>query len=87
MTRPSHSTEAEEGEFWKREYYFEKMVWPNYVEQHADLFEKANVEGSVEKKVCCERGIAVQGAINVEVGQTWSWAVDVVISLLKAHSE
>lgn len=58
------------------------MVWRNYVEQHADLFEDGNVEGEIDKKVCSERGIAVQEAMNLEMGQTLKWAVDVVISLL-----
>ena len=86
MTRPSYGTEAKEGEFWKTEDYFEKMVWRNYVEQHANLFEDGDVEGIIDEEVCGERSIAVQGAMNVEVGQTLSWAVDVVISLLKARS-
>ena len=85
LTRPSYGAEAKEGEFWKTEDYFEKMVWRNYVEQHADLFEDGNVEGSIDKKVCRERGIVLQEAMNVEVGQTLSWAVDNVIRLLKTY--
>lgn len=73
-----------EGEFWKTEEYFEKAVWRNYVKQHADLFEGGNVEGSsIDREACCERGIAVQEGMNVEVGQTVSWAVDVVIGLVE----
>lgn len=85
LTRPSYGAEAKDGEFWKTEDYFEKMVCRNYVEQHADLFEDGNVEGRADMEVRSERGIAVQETMNVEVGQTLSWAVDVVISLLKAH--
>ena len=87
LTRPSYGTEAAEGEFWKTEDYFENMVWRNYVEQHADLFDDGNAEGSIDRKVCSERGIALQEAMNVEVGQTLSWAVDIVIGLLEAHKE
>ena len=87
LTRPSYGAEAKEGEFWKTEDYFEKMVWRNYVEQHADLFEDGNLEGSIDRKVWSERGIALQETMNVEVGQTLSWAVDIVISLLKTHNE
>ena len=54
-------------------------MWRNYVEQHADLFEDGDVEGSIDRKVCSERGIALQEAVNVEVGQTLSWAVDIMI--------
>lgn len=85
LTRPSYGSEAKEGEFWKTEDYFEKMVWRNYVEQYADLYEDGDVEGSVDEKMCDERGVAVQGAMNVEVGQTLDWAVNVVIGLLKAQ--
>lgn len=56
------------------------------MEQDADLFEDGNVEGSSDKKVCCERGIVLQEATNVEVVQTLSWAVDTVIAILKADS-
>ncbi len=38
MKRPGYGSEAKEGEFWKTEDYFEKMVWRNYVEQHGDFF-------------------------------------------------
>ena len=86
LTRPSYGAEAKEGEFWKTEDYFEKMVWRNYVEQHADLFEDGNVEGSINRKVCSERGIALQEAMNVEMGETLSWAVDIVNGLLKLHN-
>ena len=63
------------------------MVWRNYVEQHADLFEDGNVEGKVDREACGERGIALQEGMNVEVGQTLSWAVDIVIGLLKTHDD
>ena len=86
LTRPFYGAEAKEGEFWKTDHYFEKMVRRNYVEQHADLLEGGNVEGSVDMGVCGERGIAMQEAMNVEVGQMLDWAVDVMIGLLKAHS-
>lgn len=86
-TRPSYGAEAKEGEFWKAEDYFEKMVWRNYVEQHADLFENGNVNGSVDKMTCSERGIMMQEGINVKVEQTLTWAVDTVISLLKTRVE
>lgn len=80
LTRPSYRAEAKEGAFWKTEDYFEKMVWRNCVEQHAALLEDRNVEGNIDRKACSERGIALQEPMNVETGQTLSWAVDNVIS-------
>lgn len=85
LTRPSYGNQAQDGEFWKTENYFEKIVWRNYVEQHAHLFEDGNVEGSIDKKVCREKEIVVQEPMNMEIVQTLSWAVDVVISLLEAN--
>lgn len=86
MTRPSYGSEAQDGEFWKTEDYFEKIVCRNYVEQHAHLFEDGNVEGSIDKKVCREKAIVVQEPMNMETVQTVGWAVDVVISLLGVNA-
>lgn len=72
LTRPSYGVEAKEGEFWKTEDYFEKMVWRNYVEQHADFFEDGDVEGSIDRKLCSERGIVMHEGMNVEAEQTLS---------------
>lgn len=85
LARPNYGAEAKEGEFWKTEDYFEKMVWRNYVEQHADLFEDGNVEGGIDREVCRSRGIAVQDGMNVEVEPSLSWAVNTVIGILKTH--
>ena len=86
LTRPSYGPEAKEGEFWKTEDYFEKMVWRNYVEQHADLFEGGNVEGDIDSNLCNARGISVQTETNSGGEQTLIWAVDTLISLLKMHT-
>lgn len=69
LTRPNYGTEAKEGEFWKTQDYFERMVWRNYVEQHADLFEDGNVEGSIDRKVYSDRGTEVQDGMNEEIEQ------------------
>lgn len=87
LSRPSYGAEAKEGEFWKTEDYFEKMVWWNYVKQHADLFENSDVEGNIDRKLWSEWGIAMQEGMNIEVSQTLSWAVDYIISLLKMRTE
>lgn len=85
LTRSDYGTEAKEGEFWKTDDYFETMVWRNYVEQHAHLFEDGDVEGSIDGEVCRSRGIAVQDGTNVELELCLSWAVDTVIDMLKTH--
>lgn len=52
MSRPNYGAEAKEGEFWKTEEYFEKMVWRNYVEQHRNFFDEGDVEGQVDAERC-----------------------------------
>lgn len=37
--------------------YVDKIVWPNYVQDHAFLFEGQDVEGELDEKVCKEIGI------------------------------
>lgn len=55
------------------------------MEQHADLFEDGNVEASIDRKVCSDRGFGVQDGMNVKVEQFLSWAVDTVTSMLKMY--
>ena len=85
MARPLYGAEAKEGEFWKTEDYFEKMVWRNYVEQHADLFETGNVEGVIDSNVCTEREIVVQDGVNVDPEMTLDWAAGRLISSLEEY--
>jgi uridine kinase len=68
MTRPNYGAEAEEGESWKTEEYFEKMVWRNYVEQHKDSFVGGDVEEKVSETRCIELGIVMQDGMDVGVG-------------------
>ncbi|MDI1493372.1 MAG: ribosylnicotinamide kinase [Ramalina farinacea] len=51
LTKPSYGAKAKSEEFWTMETYFEKLVWRNYVEQHATL-ENGDVEGIVDEEVC-----------------------------------
>ncbi|KAF2218333.1 P-loop containing nucleoside triphosphate hydrolase protein [Elsinoe ampelina] len=39
--------------------YVDKIVWPNYVKDHAFLFEDGNVEGKVKEDLCASLGIEV----------------------------
>ena len=57
--------------------YFDRVVWPNYVEQHGFLFQKGDVEGDVEEATTRKIGIHVCPG-NGEWGmqQMLSWAID-----------
>ncbi|KAG8624382.1 hypothetical protein KVT40_007449 [Elsinoe batatas] len=39
--------------------YVDKIVWPNYVKDHAFLFEDGNVEGKVKEDVCANLDVEV----------------------------
>lgn len=86
MNRPNYGSEAKEGEFWKTEDYFEKMVWRNYVEQHGEFFEEGDVEGKADEERCERLGIAVQGGMDVEVQESLRWAVGAILEGLKGKS-
>ena len=41
--------------FWEDPpFYVDDVVWPNYVEQHAFLFENGDVDGKLDKAICEE---------------------------------
>ena len=82
IERPGYERQAKEGEFWKTEDCFDKMVWRNYREQHADLFENMDIEGSVDKDVCNDRKIVVQDVTNLDVEDTLCWATEATIEML-----
>lgn len=44
--------------FWEDPpFYVDDIVWPNYIKEHAFLFEHRDVEGELDKAVCEELGI------------------------------
>ena len=57
--------------------YVEKVVWPNYVEEHAFLFEGGDVEGKVDWGVVRELGVSVcpgEGEWSMEDVLVWAVA-------------
>lgn len=72
--------------FWKDPPgYVDKIVWSNYVESHAWLFEGGDVEGSLNKEVLEREGIDAQigRGLDVDMSVTLEWAVDTVIERLE----
>ncbi|MCJ1314487.1 ribosylnicotinamide kinase [Agyrium rufum] len=65
--------------------YVDKVVWPNYVEEHAFLFENGDVEGSVKEGLASELGVVVcPGEGEWPMGKVLLWAVEnVKAALLK----
>lgn len=65
--------------------YVDKIVWPNYVEEHAFMFEGGDVEGSYRFDVLEREGIQVQkdAGIDGDMGKTLEWAVDIILEELR----
>ncbi|KAG5983694.1 hypothetical protein E4U55_007443 [Claviceps digitariae] len=67
--------------------YVDKVVWPNYVEGHAWMFEKGDVEGSYDEEVLRREGIEVLRGVGVdcEMERVLEWMVDMVMEEVTRH--
>ncbi|ORY64008.1 P-loop containing nucleoside triphosphate hydrolase protein [Pseudomassariella vexata] len=73
--------------FWKDpEGYVDKIVWPNYADAHAWLFEKGDVEGTLNERVLTERGILAQTGkgLDIDMEITFEWTVETLMKQLEA---
>lgn len=70
--------------FWQDpEGYVDKIVWPNYVAEHAVLFEGGNVELSLKEHVSAgDSGVKSMDSCDQDMGAMLSWAVDLLMSEL-----
>lgn len=61
--------------------YVDKIVWPNYVEEHAWMFEDGDVEGSFRQDVLDKDGVKVPeaGHVDDDMKKTLEWAVDTLL--------
>ncbi|KAI4088122.1 MAG: hypothetical protein LQ344_006303 [Seirophora lacunosa] len=66
------------GHPWETLDYFDRVLWPNYVEEHAVLFEDRVVEGSPVSDVCEGVGIAVQPKLVMSVEEVLHWVAEVL---------
>jgi nicotinamide/nicotinate riboside kinase len=63
--------------------YVDKIVWPNYVEDHKWMFEGQDVEGALKEEVVKETGIQSQdGGVDQDMETTLRWAVDMLMDQL-----
>jgi nicotinamide/nicotinate riboside kinase len=64
--------------------YVDKIVWPNYVQDHAFLFNDGDVEGSMSEAAKAESGIKCQdGPADADMETTLRWAVETVMKDLE----
>lgn len=65
--------------------YVDKIVWPNYVEDHKWMFEDDNVEGELKDDVVQQMGIHTQkGGVDVDMTTTLKWAVELLMKEIPA---
>lgn len=62
--------------------YVDKIVWPNYVADHAFMFEDGDVEGELRKSVAEEWDIRYLGGLDVDMTTTLQWAVELLMEEL-----
>lgn len=65
--------------------YVDNIVWPNYVEEHAWMFEEGDVEGRFKEDVLKREGIKVQkeGDVDRDIEDTFEWTVDTILDELR----
>ncbi|KAH7173760.1 P-loop containing nucleoside triphosphate hydrolase protein [Fusarium flagelliforme] len=65
--------------------YVDKIVWPNYVEEHAWMFEDGDVEGKFKDDVLEKEGIKVQSDVSADgnIEKTFEWTVDTILDELR----
>lgn len=68
--------------------YVDKIVWPNYVEEHAFMFEGGDVEGPFKFDVLEREGIQVQkdAGVDGDMSRTLEWAVQTILTELQKQA-
>ncbi|KAL8935388.1 MAG: hypothetical protein Q9216_005449 [Gyalolechia sp. 2 TL-2023] len=62
---------------WETVEYFDQVVWPNYVEEHAVLFEDGDVEGKTIPNICGGVEISVQPDLDMGLAEVLQWVIEV----------
>jgi nicotinamide/nicotinate riboside kinase len=63
--------------------YVDKIVWPNYVEDHKFMFENEDVEGELKEEVVKQWGINyLKEGLDVDMAAMLRWAVDILMERL-----
>ncbi|KAI4127208.1 MAG: hypothetical protein LQ338_003327 [Usnochroma carphineum] len=63
--------------------YFDKVVWPNYVEENRGFFVGGNVEGRVDEEVCGKESVRVRMEMDGGLGEVLRWVVGEVRRVLE----
>ena len=67
--------------------YVDQIVWPNYVKEHAFLFERGDVHAELNEEVCSKIGIrAMPREAEQSMTKCLLWAVDVLEQVIHQES-
>ena len=63
--------------------YVDKIVWPNYVNDHSFMFENGDVEGELKRDVVKDWRINyLKDGLDVDMSTVLKWAVDLLMQKL-----
>ncbi|KAE8444454.1 hypothetical protein EG329_000545 [Mollisiaceae sp. DMI_Dod_QoI] len=63
--------------------YVDKIVWPNYIEDHKWMFENEDVEGELKDDILKDWNIKCQqGGLDIDMETTLKWAVETLMEQL-----
>jgi nicotinamide/nicotinate riboside kinase len=67
--------------------YVDKIVWPNYVEEHAYMFEGGDVEAEYRWDILEREGIKAQkgAGVDSDMAKTLEWTVDTILEQLQTR--
>jgi nicotinamide/nicotinate riboside kinase len=68
--------------------YVDDIVWPNYVVEHAWMFEDGDVEGRFDLDALEKEGIKVpsRDVVDADMTETLEWMVDTTLDELTKHN-
>lgn len=68
--------------------YVDKIVWPNYVAEHAWMFEDGDVEGKYKTDVLERETIRVPdgGDLDGDMDKILAWMVDLILEELNKYA-
>ncbi|ESZ92345.1 nicotinamide riboside kinase 1 [Sclerotinia borealis F-4128] len=68
--------------------YVDKIVWPNYVEDHKWMFEEGDVEGRLKDDVVSGLNLKCQeGGLDIDMTTTLNWAVATIMESLPSFAK
>ncbi|KJZ70377.1 hypothetical protein HIM_10221 [Hirsutella minnesotensis 3608] len=68
--------------------YVDQIVWPNYVAEHAWMFEDGDVEGPYRQDALDKEGICVlkDAPVNADLAVVLEWMVETILNELQKHA-